>query len=150
MLTARWIGMRSLQGLLLVGLLMSVSSCWSAPDAQTSAEYGALQGALIGSVFGCSSAYNFSSAHHEATAFAIGCPVGLVTGAVIGGVVGYAMYGPPPKQWEPPAKKKPTTSSVDPNPANGQSFDTKADNANLLNGPEQASLERRIDDLSQL
>ena len=149
MLFARLIRKSSV-GLLSLGLLISVSGCWSAPDAQTSAEYGALQGALIGSVFGCSSAYNFSSAHHEATAFAIGCPVGLVTGAVVGGVVGYAMYGPPPKQWEPPAKKKPTTSSVDPNPANGQSFDTKADNANLLNGPEQASLERRVDDLSQL
>jgi len=120
------------------------------PDAQTSAMYGAAQGALIGGVFGCASAYNFSSRHHEATAFAIGCPVGLVTGAVIGGVVGYVMYGPPPKQWEPPAKKKPATSSVSPSPANGQSFDTKADNANLLNGPEQASPDRRVTDLSSL
>jgi hypothetical protein len=102
-------------------------------------------------VFGCSSAYNFSSRHNEATAFAIGCPVGLVTGAVVGGVVGYAMYGPPPKQWEPPAKPKPATSSVSPNPANGQSFDAKADNANQLNGLlGQAPPERRVTDLSLL
>lgn len=153
MLAARWmIRTRSLLGLLLLGLLMSVSGCWSAPDAQTSAEYFALQGAFIGGVFGCASAYNFSSAHHEATAFSIGCPVGVAAGAVIGGVAGYAFYGPPPKQWEPPAKQKPATSSVSPSPANGQSFafDPKADNANQLNGPQQTSLERRIYDLSQL
>ena len=81
MLVTRWIRKSSV-GLLSLGLLISVSGCWSAPDAQTSAMYGAAQGATIGSMFGCSSAYNFSSRHHEATAFAIGCPVGLVTGAV--------------------------------------------------------------------
>ena len=149
MLVARLIRKSSV-GLLSLGLLISVSGCWSAPDAQTSAEYGALQGAAIGAIFGCSSAYNFSSRHNEATAFAIGCPVGLAAGAVIGGVAGYAMYGPAPKQWEPPAKQKPATSSLSPNPADLQSSDAKADSANLLNGPEQASLERRVDDLSQL
>jgi hypothetical protein len=151
MLIAKFIRKSSV-GLLSVGLLMSVSGCWSAPDATTSAEYGAMQGALIGSVFGCASAYNFSSAHHEATAFAIGCPVGLATGAVIGGVAGYVMYGPPPKEWEPPAKQKPATSSVSPNPANGQSFalDTNPDTANQMNGPQQASIEHRLEDLSQL
>jgi hypothetical protein len=147
MLVTRLIRKSSL-GLLSLGLLIGVSGCWSAPDAQTSAEYGALQGALIGSVFGCASAYNFSSRHNESTAFAIGCPVGLATGAVVGGVVGYVMYGPPPKEWVPPAKQKPATSSVSPNPASGQSFVAKAD-ANLLNGPEQPR-PRHIDDLSSL
>jgi hypothetical protein len=154
MLVTRWIGKSSL-GLLSLGLLMSVSGCWTAPDAQTSAMYGAAQGAFIGSVFGCATAYNFSSRHNEATAFAIGCPVGLAAGAVIGGVAGYVMYGPAPKEWVPPAK--PATSSVSPNPADelsldvkaNQSFDVKADNANLLNGPEQPRL-RRMEDLSSL
>ena len=150
MLTTRWNRTRSLRGLLLAGLLISVSGCWNAPDAQTSAMYGAAQGALMGSVIGCASAYNFSSAHHEATAFSIGCPVGLAAGALVGGIAGYAFYGPPPKQWEPPVKDKPATSSLNPNPANEQSLDAKADDPNALNGPQQPSVERRIEDLSQL
>jgi hypothetical protein len=156
MLATRWIRKSSV-GLLSLGLLMSVSGCWNAPDAQTSAMYGAAQGALIGSIFGCASAYNFSSAHHEATAFAIGCPVGLAAGAVIGGVAGYVMYGPPPKEWEPPAKQKPATSSLIPNPADelasgvvGQPVVEMKAPANQVNGPQQASIERRIEDLSQL
>jgi hypothetical protein len=148
MLAAKLIRKSSI-GLLSLGLLVSASGCWTAPDATTSAEYGALQGAFIGSVFGCASAYNFSSAHHEATAFMIGCPVGLAAGAVIGGVAGYAMYGPPPKQWEPPAKKTPTTSSISPSAEIAQSFDTKADDPSLLNEPAQ-SRERQITDLSSL
>jgi hypothetical protein len=147
MLVTGWIRKSSV-GLLSVGLLMGVSGCWSAPDATTSAEYMALQGAAIGSIFGCASAYNFASAHHEATAFSIGCPAGLVAGAVIGGVAGYALYGPAPKEWEPPAKPKPATSSISPSPE--QSFDMKADNADLLNGPVQASRERQVTDLSSL
>jgi hypothetical protein len=148
-LVAKWIRKSSV-GLLSLGLLVSVSGCWSAPDAQTSAEYGALQGALIGSVFGCASAYNFSSRHNEATAFAVGCPIGLAAGAVIGGVAGYAMYGPAPKQWEPPAKKPPSTSSVSPNPAEVQSFGLNTDGAVPLFTPVEPSPEHHITDLSSL
>jgi hypothetical protein len=155
MLAAKWIR-KSSMGLLSLGLLMSVSGCWTAPDATTSAEYGAMQGALIGAVFGCSSAYNFSSRHNEATAFAIGCPAGLAAGAVIGGIAGYAMYGPPPEKWQPPAKQKPTTSSLSPSPGDelasgivGQPVgDMKADNANQSVGHERTF--HHVDDLSSL
>jgi hypothetical protein len=149
MLAAKWIRKSSV-GLLSLGLLVSVSGCWTAPDRQTSAEYGALQGAAIGGIFGCSAAYNYSSAHHMGTAFAIGCPVGVAAGAVIGGVAGYALYGPPPEKWVPPAKPKPATSSVSPNPANEQALATKADSAKQLSGPQQALTERRVTDLSTL
>jgi len=91
-------------GLLSLCLLVGLSGCWTAPDAQTSAMYGAAQGAVIGGIFGCALADSFSSAHHEGTAFAIGCPIGVAAGAAVGGVLGYTMYGPPPKQWTPPPK----------------------------------------------
>jgi hypothetical protein len=149
MLAAKLIRKSSI-GLLSLGLLISVSGCWTAPDATTSAEYMAMQGAFIGAVFGCASAYNFSSAHHEVTAFSIGCPVGLAAGAVIGGVAGYAFYGPPPKQWEPPAKQKPTTSSVSPSPADLQSFGLNTDGAVPLFTPAEPSPEHHVTDLSSL
>lgn len=98
----RWTRSRLGLGLLFLCLLVGLSGCWNAPNAMTSAAYGAAAGSLVGGTFGCSLAYSFSSAHHEETAFAIGCPVGVVAGAAIGGLVGYAMYGPPPKEWTPP------------------------------------------------
>jgi len=92
----RWLGSLG-RGLLLVCVVVGVSGCWTAPNAITSAEYGAAQGAVIGGVFGCSFGYSFASRHHDETGFAIGCPVGIAVGALAGGLVGYAMYGPPPK-----------------------------------------------------
>jgi hypothetical protein len=103
MQTDGWIGWtrsRLVLGLTSLCLLVGLSGCWTAPDARTSALYGASQGAVIGGVFGCSLGYSFASSHNEGTAFAIGCPVGILAGAAIGGVMGYVMYGPPPKQYK--------------------------------------------------
>lgn len=95
------------RGLLSLCLLVGLSGCWAAPNATTSAEYGATAGGIVGGVFGCSLAYSFASSHHEGTAFAIGCPVGVAAGAAIGGLLGYTMYGPPPEKWQAPPPPPP-------------------------------------------
>jgi hypothetical protein len=114
MQTDGWIGWaraRLVLGLSALYLLVGLSGCWTAPDARTSALYGASQGAVIGGVVGCSFAYSFASTNHEGTAFAIGCPIGIVAGAAIGGLVGYAMYGPPPKQYKSEAPSEDLNAS---------------------------------------
>jgi hypothetical protein len=65
------------RALLSLCLLVGLSGCWAAPNAATSAEYGAAAGGLVGGEFGCSLAYSFASSHDEGTAFAIGCPAGV-------------------------------------------------------------------------
>ncbi len=102
-----WMSSRLRIGLLSLCLLAGLSGCWNAPNATTSAEYGAGIGGLVGGVFGCSLAYSFSSAHHQGTAYAIGCPVGVASGAAIGALLGYVMYGPPPEKWQAPQPPPP-------------------------------------------
>jgi hypothetical protein len=109
---SRWMRSRMTVGLLSLCLLIGLSSCWNAPDAQTSALYGAGMGGFIGGVFGCSLGYSFSSKNNQGEGFAIGCPVGVAAGAAIGGVLGYAMYGPPPEQWKPPKKPTPPPAAT--------------------------------------
>jgi outer membrane protein OmpA-like peptidoglycan-associated protein len=112
----RWARSRIGLGLLSLCLLGGLSGCWNAPDAQTSALYGAGIGAAWGGVFGCTMAYSFSSRHNQGEAFAIGCPVGVAAGALVGGVLGYVAYGPPPKQWTPPPKPTPPPPPPPPAP----------------------------------
>jgi hypothetical protein len=115
-----WVSTRLGIGLLSLCLLGGLSGCWSVPNAEDSAMVGAGTGALIGGVFGCSFAYSFSSAHHQETAYLIGCPVGVAAGAAVGGLLGYLMWGPPSEYKQqmpaPPAPPPPPAPAMAPPP----------------------------------